>query len=173
MKTIKKVAVSPLPRNEASVIDSLNSGDDQTINAPSIHAVNTALGGKSNSDHNHDSRYKLQGDFAVISGSSVCQISEGATYLSFTEDINYPTGFTVDNTVIISIGIKNAGQQLFSYSFGTLSDTSSTGYVSSSFGKSVILNSDNIQLKCYYNFGASHTATNITYNYKIVLMKVS
>lgn len=39
MKIIKKVAVSPLPINEAQVIDSFDTTDDKTINAPSINIV--------------------------------------------------------------------------------------------------------------------------------------
>ena len=42
-KKIKKVSVSPLPRNQATVIDSLNTSDSQTTNAPSIRAVKQAF----------------------------------------------------------------------------------------------------------------------------------
>ena len=41
MKTIKKVSVSPIPQNEASVIDSLNTTDDKHTNTYSINALET------------------------------------------------------------------------------------------------------------------------------------
>lgn len=39
MKYLKKVSASQLISNEGTIIDSMNPGDDQTVNAPSIHAV--------------------------------------------------------------------------------------------------------------------------------------
>ena len=39
MKYIKKVSASQLISNTGTIIDSMNPGDDQTVNAPSIHAV--------------------------------------------------------------------------------------------------------------------------------------
>ena len=39
MKYIKKVSASQLISNQGTIIDSMNPGDDQTVNAPSIHAV--------------------------------------------------------------------------------------------------------------------------------------
>lgn len=43
MKYIKKVAVTPVTPNTGDIIDSMNPGDDQTVNAPSIHAVKDYL----------------------------------------------------------------------------------------------------------------------------------
>lgn len=101
MKTIKKVSVSPLPRNEASVIDSLDSGDDQTINAPSIHAVNEGLNGKANSSHthtksditdfahNHDDRYytKTEAD-TIQTGTATATSSTGSIDFTFKRNGN-------------------------------------------------------------------------------------
>ena len=39
MKYLKKVSASQLISSEGAIIDSMNPGDDQTVNAPSIHAV--------------------------------------------------------------------------------------------------------------------------------------
>lgn len=39
MKYIKKVSVSELENNTGTIIDSMNPGDDETVNAPSINAV--------------------------------------------------------------------------------------------------------------------------------------
>ena len=41
MKYIKKVSVAQLQSNTGTIIDSMNSGDDPTTNAPSIHAIKT------------------------------------------------------------------------------------------------------------------------------------
>ena len=111
-------------------------------------------------------------EFVTLIGSFDVAVEQGATSLFHTHNIPYPEGFTVNNTVVIAIGIKNNDQQLFSYSFGTLSESNASGMVSSSFGKAVILNSDNMQLKCLFDYGASHQAANYTYGYKIVLKKI-
>ena len=39
MKYIKKVSAAQLISNTGTIIDSMNPGDDQTVNAPSIHSV--------------------------------------------------------------------------------------------------------------------------------------
>lgn len=39
MITIKKVAVTPLPENSGTIIDSFNTSDDKHTNAPSLNAV--------------------------------------------------------------------------------------------------------------------------------------
>lgn len=43
MKTIKKVAVTPLQENTGTIIDSFNTTDDKHTNAPSINAVEQKL----------------------------------------------------------------------------------------------------------------------------------
>ena len=44
MITIKKVRVEPLDINYGKIINSLNTSDDKTRNAPSISAVENGLG---------------------------------------------------------------------------------------------------------------------------------
>jgi len=44
MKTIKKVAVTPVTPNTGDIIDSFNTTDDKHTNAPSINAVETKMG---------------------------------------------------------------------------------------------------------------------------------
>lgn len=39
MKKIKKVAATPLPKNEGKIIDSFDTSDDKTTNAPSARAT--------------------------------------------------------------------------------------------------------------------------------------
>lgn len=43
MKTIKKVAVTPVTPNTGDIIDSFNTSDDKHTNAPSINAVETKM----------------------------------------------------------------------------------------------------------------------------------
>ena len=83
MKVIKKVSVTPVTPNTGDIIDSFSTLDDKTTNAPSINAVETKL-----------LDYKLNGDFAVLTGS-VASTDDSGT-------INYPTGFTKSNCVVIS-----------------------------------------------------------------------
>lgn len=45
MKTIKKVAVTPIQENTGVIIDSFNTSDDKHTNAPSINAVEQKVGG--------------------------------------------------------------------------------------------------------------------------------
>lgn len=44
MKTIKKVAVTPVTPNTGDIIDSFNTTDDKHTNAPSINAVESKMG---------------------------------------------------------------------------------------------------------------------------------
>ncbi len=46
MKTIKKVAVTPVTPNTGDIIDSFSTTDDKHTNAPSINAVEQALANK-------------------------------------------------------------------------------------------------------------------------------
>lgn len=165
MKTIKKVAVTPVTENSGQIIDSLNTSDDRHTNAPSIQAVNGGLAGKSNTSHNHDTTYsklnhnhdgtysklghkhtksditdfpatmanpnpltiflngvrgakydgstadsvditpssigaKSSSHFAVVTGT--VNLSNGAG----SSKVSYPSGFTKDNCVPISIGVN-------------------------------------------------------------------
>lgn len=64
--------------------------------------INSGLNAKSNTDHNHDSRYKQINDFAVITGT--IQMPEAnAQTTTGSINVNYPTGFTKDNCIVISI----------------------------------------------------------------------
>ena len=112
-------------------------------------------------------------EIAVVTGTFTAHINQNESVMSHVENINYPTGFNVSNTAVISIGLKRTDQVLLDYSFGTLSDEAAVGYVNSAIGKSVVINSNDMQLKTYYNFGAPRSATDIPYSYKIVLLKIS
>lgn len=53
MISIKKVAVTPIPENAGTVIDSFDTTDDKRTNAPSIAAVEEKLKDKSDVGHTH------------------------------------------------------------------------------------------------------------------------
>lgn len=80
MKRIKKVAVSPLPVNEAKVIDSFSTTDDKTINAPSINAVE-------NYTYNKSSVY-TKTEANNLLNTKVSNTSDNYTYMTFSQ-----TGF--------------------------------------------------------------------------------
>ena len=104
MKKIRKVTVTPMADNIGTIIDNLNTTDDQTTNAPSIHAVNTALGNKANS-----SDVYVKGDFAIITGTITMPPADDSS-VTGTEDINYPTGFNASNCVVISVMSQRSDQ---------------------------------------------------------------
>ena len=112
--------------------------------------------------------YKLKGDFAVITGS-VTDTSATAS-INISKEISYPSGFTKNNCVVISIGAKFNAKT--NYTYGTLADSElSDAYLNGGFGKSAILQDSNILLRLYFDFG-SGAASTMTLDYKIILMKV-
>lgn len=188
---IKKVQVVPLDENYGKIIDSLNPAtDDKTKNAPSIHAVNNALSDiytktevdtaiETNttsimSDVADDyllktdasSTYKLKGDFAVLTGS----LSSGSA------TINYPTGFTKDNCVVISTMLQHPTNP--NYFWGNGSTFDSTGAINGCLPVRVRLGSDDINITSKIigltnNETSAVTDITTAYNYKIILMKIS
>lgn len=102
-----------------------------------------------------------QSNIAVLSGSFDV---EATTYGKTT--INYPSGFTVDNCVLISLGIYAYTKNGYNY-YGQMSEfTSDIGY--SSLNRKINLDSTGIILQAENKATSSKTIT-----YKIVLMKIS
>lgn len=184
MKTIKKISVTPLPKNEGKIIDSFNTTDDKHINAPSIDAVNNGLSGKANVSHNHDDRYytsndidlmfdnyKLKDDFAIITGSMTLDPNTSETlnadkWTQTIKNISYPTGFNKDNCVPISIGGEGNTANGMSYGF-TSGIGNALTVMNNAFPRTVNLTSSNIVLRV-----GNYSTDSKTYNYKIVLMKI-
>lgn len=135
MIAIKKVAVSPIPRNEASVIDSFDTTDDKTINAPSINAVENYVG-------EEIAETKAYVDEQIINTTVITNSPTSSTTV-----INYPEGYTYNNSVILSF----------------MSKTSTTGAWALETTAGLYLGSSNITL-------GNGTQG---YTYKITLMKVS
>lgn len=117
------------------------------------------LGNKSDTSHNHDDRYKLQGDFAIVTGSVSIEASSNTTV-----EKDYPTGFTVDNCVPISFGIKIVENKGYNYE-GIYEDSGDA--LNNSYKRRLNLVSDKI--KIYVSNAIDSTKT---VYYKIVLMKV-
>lgn len=125
--------------------------------------VDSKLEEKSSTSHNHDTKYKLQGDFAVVSGS----IGESDVTVA------YPEGFTKDNCVVLSAMMKMTNDTS-SYGYGSVFN--STIFVNGTTPIAVSLTTNNILISAKkillsseaIDYGSLETEM----NYKIVLMKV-
>ena len=98
-------------------------------------------------------------NIAVINGSSVVEASATGTI-----NIDYPTGFTADNCVPISLGIKVLDAKGFNY-VGHKVDAGSL--LNNAYDRNLNLKTDSIQLMV-----ANANTSEKTVNYKIVLLKV-
>lgn len=88
-------------------------------------------------------------DFAVIEGTISGYV--------LAKSVSYPEGFNLDNTVVVSTMYCSKGDEsMYSYGEGANSD-------------SITLSSDGFSI---YITNPTPT-TSVTYNYKIVLMKIS
>ena len=98
--------------------------------------------------------YITNDKFKILTGNIKLTASGGSV------NINYPSGFTKDNCVVVSCGVvyNSAGYR----AFGTVQASVSTG---------ARLNSSSITVCCYPVQDASGSPTG-TFNYKLVLMKI-
>lgn len=114
-----------------------------------------------------------QANIAVLTGSMT-----GTGTESLTKDINFPSGFSNTNCVVISSMIQNNNTQNGTWGLGSSLDTSS--YVRGTLQHSVYINNSGIHIDAkniVISNGASPSVSTFsssnTFNYKIVLMKVS
>lgn len=101
---------------------------------------------------------KLKSDFAVLTGSMTVEPSS-----SEVVDIDYPTGFNKDNCVVISTMTTTGAaymNDIYIYPYGAM--------VGSENGLRVNLGINKVQISI-----DSNASKNMTFNYKVVLMKVS
>lgn len=119
--------------------------------------------------------YKLLGDFAVITGSY--EYVEGQS--SKQIELSYPTGFTKDNCVVISVMSGNSATQTKPMGNGSVMTLNST--TTGSVLYSAVLNTSNIILyfrNVYARAYSESTSPQIqlqdlpNLDYKIVLMKI-
>ena len=157
MTKIKKVEVVPLDINYGKIIDSFNTSDNKTQNAPSINIVETALNTKANSNDVDDLlSYKFdKSAFEVLTGS-------GTTPSVGYYEINYPEGFTKNNCVVISCMISTGGDYQVFPSLTETTDPNTQTYYAPQY---YVYLGNKIEIR----FDIAET----TFSYKIVLMKIS
>ena len=171
---IKKVQVVPLDENYAKVIDSFNTQDDKTKNAPSINAVEEKLT-EINSDisditddvsdinislNTLNNNVYVKDDYAVLTGTIT--LSSGSAEIT----ISYPSGFTYQNSVVLSFGTAlSSSTDRINFGYGTTAIYYSNGMID----RRITLTSSSITLALHNNI--SEGVGNTTYSYKLVLLK--
>ena len=113
------------------------------------------LGNSNKLGNKEASQYITNDKFAVITGEITLEASGGSV------NVDYPSGFNKDNCVVIASGItyNSAGWR----AFGTVQATISTG---------ARLNPNSIAV-CCYPASTGQVSPSGTFNYKLVLMKIS
>lgn len=103
MKTIKKVAVTPVTPNTGDIIDSFNTTDDKHTNAPSINAVETKLNTiqtgtatTTSSTGSIDVTFKRSGN--VVSVKAVLNMNENLDTVQIMGGISIPDFAKPTNT---------------------------------------------------------------------------
>lgn len=160
MTKIKKVEVVPLDINYGKIINSFNTQDDKTQNAPSINIVETALNTKANSNNVYtkiesDDKYFVKDNLAVIGVASTtieAETSTGQANMRF----NYPEGFTKEN--IINVSTKVDFENFGSYTIYPQPLDSGLEY-------QIFLNNNDIMM----HFDNSYIGSSVTF--QIFLMK--
>lgn len=104
-----------------------------------INTINTALSGKMNSNK-----------FAILTGS-ITGTGGGST------DVDYPSGFTKDNCIVVGAMINNYGGS--SYAFGT--------GLSNATNPNVRLKNDKVGISIF-----TDSTSELTYGYRIALMRI-
>lgn len=101
-------------------------------------------------------------DFATITGT--VSIEAGS---SVSVNIEYPTGFTNDNTVVLSIGSRRSGIDK-NYTYGYYGKTSSAAMINGGIERTVTTDEDNLVFLAVN----PSTGSTLDFDYKIVLMKI-
>ena len=105
-----------------------------------------------------------QNNIFVLSGNIT--LSNGYA----TTNINYPSGLNADNCIVVSFLARSTTLESgIKYGYGYLETP--TGYLSGAIGHNISLRTPNILLQV--NNPVDHSNGNTTYNYKIILMKIS
>lgn len=117
-----------------------------------------------------------QANIAVITGTmEITMIKDAEQVFNGTKYIDYPTGYTADNSVIIAIGAKASGENN-QYGYGSITETE-TALIRGIIEKGITLTNSSILLYCRYdglNLGGSASETiRQTISFKIILMKIS
>ena len=164
---IKKVEVVPLD-NYGKIINSFNTTDDKTTNAPSINAVEEKLNDINDDLTTLNNNAVVKGDFAVLTGSIVMP-EANASSTQGTTTINLPTDFTGDNSAVISLMGRRTSLTTPYYTTpmhyeNSQAQTLGAGGLFCRMGESDIM---------VGAFKSSTTQASYTINFRIVLMKIS
>lgn len=129
--------------------------------------VSNNLATKSNANHIHDD-YKLIGDFALLTGTIVTPAEDDST-LSAVITLNYPSGFNMDNCVIMSVMSTIEGSDT-SKGWATPMDNSvSASSFYGSYSLAAILRESHVAARVDK---IAVTQESQTINVKVVLMKI-
>lgn len=133
-------------------------------------AISGAVQGNANMDGSGNMNIvTTQANISVLTGTITTTAATGTDTVINTKKIDFPSGFTKDNSVVISIGLYMGTTT--GYAFETIDPKDPRTWLRSGIGHMVTynVNSDNkINLILETPFTESYT-----YNYKIVLLKVS
>lgn len=139
--------------------------------------IQGAVSGNASFDGSKDVTINVtQANIAVVTGTmEITMTKDMEQVFTGTKYIDYPTGYTSDNSIIIAIGAKASGENK-QYGYGSITETG-TALNRGIIEKGITLTSNSLLLYCRYdglNLGgvASETKKE-TISFKIILMKVS
>lgn len=131
-----------------------------------------AVSGSANIDGSGDVVINtIQNNIAILTGSlTVTKSSDpGNSYNQTVKNINYPSGFNKDNSVVIAFGsTRNTETKGYSYDASVNIAFTSPALNTGNIPREVQLNNANIKL-CFYSLSSD----DLIINYKIILLKVS
>ena len=140
---------------------------------PATHSADIITDGTTNKAYTSTDKTKLAGiatsatknEMVLLAGSLVAPAGDGTIPGTGSVDLSYPAGYTVDNCVVISIGLKLTDTQGYNFE-GQSKD--SLGLLTAGVEHFVNLKSTIVDLTLY-NIATSTK----TFYYKIVLMKIA
>ena len=111
--------------------------------------------------------------FVIIKGKQDVTVEENQP-LDWTFEVNYPSGFSKDYCIVLAFATRYLNTNTKGYSFGVRATEDLSGaLVETAFGKAITLLSDKMTAHFYYSYaGTSHSKTNYSIEYEIVLMKL-
>ena len=111
-------------------------------------------------------------NFAIITGSIECDAATDEDRYKLTnKDINFPTGFTSENCVVVSVGANNMTNKGYSYTQGFKSELTALDMSWATEGIKVMLGYNNTEI--IKISAVNITKQTATKKYKIVLMKIN
>ena len=116
--------------------------------------------------------YKLQGDFVILTGEMEKSTSHTELWV---KEISYPTGYTQNNSVVVSVMVKGTTSATDVWTNGSLFNSSNT--LAGAIPTSIRLKTDNIEISSRNIAINGDTMPAVgeasgELNYKIVLMKI-